>query len=89
MTLAWVINDLEYAKEKIETLNSKLVTNHLPNSIPSGDSSCTYVPVRYRCTSADLPLARLPTIPCDKKIRQQLDVIFFFARVVIISLLKC
>lgn len=35
--------------------------------IPSGDSSWTYVPVRYRCTSADLPLARLPTIPWGKK----------------------
>lgn len=30
---------------------------------PSGDSSCTYVPVRYLWTSADLPLARLPTMP--------------------------
>lgn len=30
---------------------------------PSGDSSWTYVPVRYRWTNADLPLARLPTIP--------------------------
>ena len=46
MALPWVINDSEYAKEKTEALNSKLVTNHLLNSIPSGDSSCTYVPVR-------------------------------------------
>ena len=34
--------------------------------LPSGDSSCTYVPVRYLCTSADLPLARLPTMPCSR-----------------------
>lgn len=33
--------------------------------LPSGDSSWTYVPVRYLWTSADLPLARLPTMPWD------------------------
>lgn len=35
--------------------------------LPSGDSSWTYVPVRYLWTSADLPLARLPTMPWGKK----------------------
>lgn len=35
--------------------------------LPSGDSSWTYVPVRYLCTSADLPLARLPTMPCRRR----------------------
>lgn len=41
--------------------------------IPSGDSSWTYVPVRYRCTSADLPLARFPTIPWGKKERKKFE----------------
>lgn len=36
------------------------------SSLPSGDSSWTYVPVRYLCTSADLPLARLPTMPWER-----------------------
>lgn len=40
--------------------------------IPSGDSSWTYVPVRYRCTSADLPLARFPTIPWGKKEKEKI-----------------
>ena len=30
---------------------------------PSGDSSWTYVPVKYLWTSADFPLARFPTMP--------------------------
>lgn len=40
-------------------------------SLPSGDSSCTYVPVRYLWTSADFPLDRLPTIPCEPKNREK------------------
>ena len=32
--------------------------------LPSGDSSCTYVPVKYRWTKADFPLDRFPTMPC-------------------------
>lgn len=42
---------------------------HTTNSrlLPSGDSSCTYVPVRYRWTKADFPLDRLPTMPCKVK----------------------
>lgn len=35
--------------------------------LPSGDSSCTYVPVKYRCTRADFPLDRFPTMPCNSK----------------------
>lgn len=42
-----------------QTTNSRL--------LPSGDSSCTYVPVKYRWTKADFPLDRLPTMPCKVK----------------------
>lgn len=38
--------------------------------LPSGDSSWTYVPVRYLWTSADLPLARLPTMPWERRVGQ-------------------
>lgn len=41
--------------------------------LPSGDSSCTYVPVKYRWTKADFPLDRFPTIPCKSKSKKLWD----------------
>jgi len=38
-------------------------TTSFLNLPPSGDSSCIYEPVRYRCTNADFPEDRDPTIP--------------------------
>lgn len=62
------VNKNIWAFLSIWQVEHHLVT-HTTNSrlLPSGDSSCTYVPVRYRWTKADFPLDRLPTMPCKVK----------------------
>lgn len=47
--------------------NHLLTSTSFSRLLPSGDSSCTYVPVKYRCTKADFPLDRFPTIPYEVK----------------------
>lgn len=46
--------------------------------LPSGDSSCTYVPVKYRWTKADFPLDRFPTIPCKSKSKKSYEMMYRF-----------
>lgn len=51
--------------ESLTYIYDHLLTNITNNRLlPSGDSSCTYVPVKYRWTNADFPLDRFPTMPC-------------------------